>query len=161
AVLAFSRDQMANNKSWDWVTGLNILEAEARAIPRPVPPAQKRGIFGGKQQPEMLKNQFDEKEIDSPAALLRSSSCLDAAQNDNTTTWREYVNTPDPNASLRFLSEHPKLVEDEKLLNWLDDQITQNVAAGAMDAVKNLATKSAVVIVVRQFGLQQARQQSG
>jgi hypothetical protein len=161
AVLIFSREQMARNKSWDWVAGLNILEAEVRAIPRPAGPPQKRGLFGGKQQePEPSPFALDENEIRSLAELLRSAVGAEAAQADETPTWRAFVGTPNVDASYRFLAEHPKLIEDEKLLVWLEDQLAQSVASGAMDAVKNLANKSALVIAARQFGLEQMRQQS-
>jgi len=56
--------------------------------------------------------------------------------------------------------ERPKLAEDERLVTWLEAQIGENVAAGDVDAVKNLANKAALVIGVRQFGLDGVRQQS-
>ncbi len=161
AVLIYSREQMGRNKSWDWVVGLNILEAETRAIPRPAPPPQKRGLFGGKQQePARSPFELDENEIRSLTELLRSTAGAESGKADATPTWSAFVNTPNLETSYRFLVEHPKLIEDDKLLGWLEDQLGQNVAAGKMDAVKNLANKSALVIAARQFGLQQMRQQS-
>ncbi len=160
AVLIYSREQMIRNKSWDWVVALNILEAEVRAIPRPVPQPQKKGLFGGKQQPVESPYELDENEIRSLVELLTSAAGADKAQHDETPTWQAFVNTPNTDTSYRFLVEHPKLIEDDKLLTWLEDQLAQNVGAGAMDAVKNLANKSALVIAARQFGLQQMRQQS-
>jgi hypothetical protein len=162
AVLAFSREQMTRNKSWDWVVALNILEAETRAIPRPAPPAQKRGLFGGKQQePARSPFELDEDEIRSLTDLLRSTAGAEAGKADETPTWQAFVNTPNLETSYRFLVEHPKLIEDDKVLAWLEDQLGHNMASGKMDAVKNLANKSALVIAARQFGLQQMRQQSG
>jgi hypothetical protein len=161
AVLAYGKEQMARNKSWDWVVALNILEAETRAIPRPVPQPQKRGLFGGKQQSAgPLPYELDENEIRALTDLLRSTAGAAAGKADDTPTWQAFVNTPNLETSYRFLVEHPKLIEDEKLLSWLEDQLGQNVAAGNMDTVKNLANKSALVIAARQFGLQQMRQQS-
>lgn len=161
AVLAFSREQMVNNKSWDWVAGLNILEAEARAIPRPAPPPPaKRGLFGGKQQPEPPRYLLDENEIESLVNLLRSMAGTQAAQSDPTPTYQAFVDTPGLDAALRYLWERPKLVEDEQLLNWLDDQISQHVASGALDALNNLAQKAALVITARQYGVQQVPKQT-
>lgn len=160
AVLTFSREQMANNKSWDWVAGLNILEADARAIPRPAPPPPaKRGLFGGKQ-PEPPKYLLDEAEINSLANLLRSMAGTSAAQADPTPTYQAFVDTSSLDAALRFLSERPRLVEDEHLLNWLDDQISHRVAEGALNTINNLAQKAALVITARQYGIQQVPQQT-
>ncbi len=161
AVLIYDREQMARNRSWDWVVALNILEAEARAIPRPAPQQQKRGLFGGKQQqPVVSPYELDENEIRALTDLLRSTAGAAAGKADDTPTWQAFVNTPNLETSYRFLVEHPKLIEDEKVLSWLEDQLGQNVAAGKMEIVKNLANKSALVIAARQFGLQQMRQQS-
>ncbi len=159
-VLAFSREQMLANKSWDWVVGLNILESEARAVPRPAPPQQKRGLFGGKQQPVTPSYELDEAEIVSIAEQLRQASGIGQAASRDTSAWQAFVDTPSLDTTYRYLAEHPNFVEDEDLLTWLDDQISQNVAAGKIDAVKNLANKSAMILAARQFGLQQLRQQA-
>jgi hypothetical protein len=158
AVLAFSREQMERNKSWDWVIGLNFLEAEARAIPRPAP-LQKRGLFGGKQQP-VPSNELDEAEISSLVAMLRDAAGTGKSKAAGAQTWQTFAQAPNLDAAYRLLAEDPGLVQDEDMLNWLDDQIGQNVAAGAMDAVRNLANKSALLIAARQFGLEQLPRQS-
>ncbi len=159
AVIAFSREQMVRNKSWDWVVGLDMLAAEARAIPRPAPPASKRGLFGGKQQPAPDPYALDDNEIKTLYTLLRQTAGIRATMIDDVPIWEAFVNTASLDQSFRFLSDQPKLLENEKLLNWLEDNIGKNVAAGKMDAVKNLANKAALVVAARQMGLQQVRQQ--
>src|SRR5205823_14770493 len=107
----------ANNRSWDWVAGLDLLEAEARAIPRPQPEPPKRGLFGGKQPPPPPPGYvLDENEIASLTALLRSAGGTAAGKADDSPPSRPFVETPSLDASYRFLMEHPTLTEDEKLI---------------------------------------------
>jgi hypothetical protein len=162
AVLNFSREQMMENKSWDWVAGLNLLEAEARAIPRPVAQSpSRRTLLGGNQPPPPPTFALDEQEIIALTNLLRSTAGANAAQPDDTPIWQAYVNTPNIAAAYQYLTERPKLAEDERLLNWLEDGMTDQVRAGAMAEVEKLANKASLIIAIRQFGLQQVRQQSG
>jgi len=63
AVLNFSREQVIRNKSWDWAVALDMLEAEARTVPRPVPVQKKAGLFGG-GKPQPVCNQPDRRTAD-------------------------------------------------------------------------------------------------
>jgi len=161
AVIAFSREQMVRNKSWDWAIGLDMLEAEARAMPRPAPPIAKRTLLGTKSKPATDPYALDDNEIKALYQLLRQTAGIRATMIDDVPIWEAFVNTPSLDQSFRFLSEQPRLLENEKLLNWLENAIGKNVAAGNMDVVKNLANKAALVVGARQMGLQQIRQQPG
>ncbi|MEP7289581.1 MAG: hypothetical protein ABI947_27850 [Chloroflexota bacterium] len=160
AILNFSRQQMTHNKSFDWVVALDMLEAEIRALPRPVA-MKKTGLFGGKQAPLPVTPPFDEAQILALTQKFRHAAGVLATQTDNTLIWQSFVQTPSLDMSLKFLAERPKLTEDDRLLPWLEDQISDNVAMLAMDEVRNLANKAAVVLAVRQFGLDGVRQNPG
>ncbi len=158
AVLAFARERATRSRSMDWVAGLDILEEEARAVPRPPAPAQKRTLFGGKTGKLPPTNDIDDFEIEVLINELRKAAGVKSRTDDETATWQTYVDTPDLAASYRFLSERPDLLKDDRLLNYLEGQISKNVAAGAFSAVKNLANKAALFIGARQSGLQEIRQ---
>ncbi len=155
AVLNFSREQMAHNRSWDWVEGLTLLDTEVRAIPRPV--AKKTGLFGKSQAPEAPTGP-DEARIAALTEHLREASGIAKAKSDDIPTWTAFVQTPSLDTSFRFIDEHPALATDERILVWLEEQISGSVAAGNMDAVRNLANKAALIIAVRQSGLDGVRQ---
>lgn len=160
AVLNFSREQMARNKSWDWVIGLDMLEAEARALPRPVAAMKRATLLGGKP-PTGPMNPIDDAAIAVLTEQLRQVAGIEAAHKDDIPTWQAYVQTPSLDVMLRFLAERPKLAEDDRLMMWLEDQISQNTANGTMDAVRNLANKAALIIAVRQLGLDGVRKNPG
>ena len=160
AVLNFSREQMARNKSWDWVIGLDMLEVEARALPRPVASMKRVTLLGGKP-PTGPINPIDNAAIAALTEQLRQAAGVEAAHKDDIPTWQAYVQTPSLDVMLRFLAEHPRLAEDDRLMAWLEDQISQNTAAGTMDAVRNLANKAALLIAVRQLGLDGVRKNPG
>lgn len=154
AVLIFCHQQLIRERAWDWAAGLEILEAEAHAVPRPLPP-QKRSIFSGKQTVDEL----DDTEIGAWVERLRKEKGIHDSQIDDVPIWKAFVETSGADGAIRFLEERPTLLSDERLLSWLDNEIGQNVAAGAMDMVRKLAHRSAIIIGGRQIGLTRLRQQ--
>jgi hypothetical protein len=159
AVLNFSREQMTRNKSLDWVIGLDMLEADARALPRPAPAAKRATLLGTRTM--TIPVGLDDAAIATLTEELRQAAGVQAAHKDDIPTWQAYMQTPSLDVMLRFLTERPKLAEDDRFMAWLEDQISENTAAGAMDAVRNAANKAALIIAVRQFGLDGVRQNSG
>lgn len=150
AVLTFCKKEMSRSRSLDWVAGLEMLDADARAIPRPVPSSQKRGLFSGGKAPASSPYELDDFEIEVLAEDLRKAAGIRASMTDPTVMWKAYLDAPTPNASVQFLNDHANLLESDGLMTWLEEQIGDNVAGGKMDAVQNLATKAAIVIVARQ-----------
>jgi hypothetical protein len=135
-----------------------MLEAEARAVPRPIPPAPKKaGLFGtGKPLPPPAPMELNEAQIKALTEQYLQASGADKNQVD--TAFTGYAATTNLDTSFRFLSERPKLVEEDKLISWLDDQISENVASGNIDAVRNYANKAAIVLGIRQLGFNGLRQ---
>src|SRR5260221_9104968 len=74
AMIIFDRELMVGNKSWDWVRALDMLEADARSVPRPTI-MQKTGLFGGKRPPAP-DNKLDEALIASIAEELRQAGAV-------------------------------------------------------------------------------------
>jgi hypothetical protein len=158
-VLRFYREQMAREKAWDWVSGLIILEQEARAIPRPEP-QQKRGLFGGGKTQAPTWWELDEGQIAAIAQQLLREAGIRSTQ-DETAVWRGYLEAEGFEASFQFLAERPALLKSDRLVGWLDEQISQGVTDGDMKLVRVLANKAAIVVAVRQMGLERARQTPG
>ncbi|HLY29032.1 MAG TPA: serine/threonine-protein kinase [Aggregatilineales bacterium] len=154
-VLAFTREQAVNSKSWDWAKGLEMLEAEARAVPRPMI-VPKTALFARSKEPPKPKL-LDEAQITTVVEQLRQAA---GQAGDDLPTWEAFLQTNSLDASYRFLVERPKLATTDGFVGWLDNRIAQNVAEGNDEAVKNAARKAALVMGVRQFGLDGARQNS-
>jgi hypothetical protein len=152
-VIRFLKDRLSRERAWDWAVGLEILEEEARAVPRPAPPLRK-GMFGGKSPSSV--EPLDEVQIEAYAKLLLKESGVRIAQ-DDTPRWRAYVATESLDAALRYLAEQRDLLRDDALLAWLDDQIAAAVAQNDAAAVRNLANKSAILIAAREHGADGAR----
>jgi serine/threonine protein kinase len=150
-VLVFSREQMTRNRSWDWVTGLELLEADARAVPRPAPP-KKGGLFGG-GKPAPNPYALDDAEIARIVATLMDAAGLNAVAANRAPVYKGYVDATGSEGAIRFLTDHPELLENDTLVEWLDGQINACVADNNPAPVKNLATKAAVVVAARQYGL--------
>ena len=136
---------------------LELLQADARAVPRPVGP-KKGGLFGGKPAPNPYL--LDEAEIARTAASLVQAAGLNTIAPDKAATYKAYVESMGLEGAIRFLSDHPDLFANDDLITWLDGQISENIAANAMAPIKNLATKAAVVIGARQFGVADLRGKS-
>jgi hypothetical protein len=157
-VIHFLRRQLTRQRAWDWVAGLDILEADARAIPRPMAPA-RRGLFGGRGAGSMPEVEpLDETEIEAIAARLLREAGVRSTQ-EETAIWRGYLAAETPEAAYRYLVERPALVQDDQLITWLDDQIAWHVAAGDQAAVRAVASRAALVIAARQLGLNEVRGQ--
>ncbi len=156
AVLAFTREETIRLKSWDWAKGLEMLEAEARAVPRPVVMPKTTSLFNRTKEPPQPKL-LDEAKITAIREQLRQAA---RQSGDDLPTWEAFLQTNSLETSYRFLMERPKLATTDRFVSWLEEQIAQNVAAGSEEAVKNVARKAALVMGVRQFGLDGARQQS-
>jgi hypothetical protein len=152
-VLAFDREQLARNKTWDWVTGLDLLEADARAA-REAAALPKKGLFSSGKT-----SNLEESAIKMITAQLRKAAGIESQPINDEHLWQAFVETVNVDASIRFLSEQPELIQSEALVNWLDTRLTMAVAVGKTDEIKNLATKSAIIITARQFGIEQLRQQ--
>lgn len=154
-VLHFLKERLSRERAWDWTVGLEILEEEARAVPRPAPPPQRKGLFGGKPTPPPVEP-LDEVQIEAYAKLLLKEAGVRITQ-DDTPRWRAYVAAENLDAALRYLAEQVDLLRDDALLTWLDDQIATAVERNDVAAVRNLANKSAILIAAREHGIDGAR----
>jgi hypothetical protein len=154
-VLRFLRHQLSRERAWDWVVGLEILEEEARAVPRPATPPPRKGLFGSKATPPPVEP-LDEAQIEAYTKLLLNEAGLRTSQ-DDTPRWRAYIATESLDAALRYLAEQPNLLRDEAMLTWLDDEIGRAVEANDVNAVRNLANKSAILMVAREHGVEGGR----
>src|SRR5579859_383882 len=155
AVLAFIRQETIKAKSWDWEKGLEMLEAEARAVPRPII-VPKTALYARTKEPPQPKL-LDEAMIKAILEQLRQAA---GQSGDDLPSWEAFLQTNSLETSYRFLVEQPKLATTDRFVSWLEEQIAQNVAAGNEEGVKNVARKAALVMGVRQFGLDGARQNS-
>jgi hypothetical protein len=154
-VIGFLKDRLSRERAWDWVAGLQILEEEARAVPRPVPSPQRKGLFGGKAAPPPVEP-LDETQIEAYTQLLLRESGVRITK-DDTPRWRAYLETESLEAAVRYLAEQLDLLRDDALLTWLDDEIGRAVAANDAEAVRNLANKSAILMVAREHGVEGVR----
>lgn len=155
AVLRFQKRSLAKDRAWDWVAGLDILEGQIRAMPRPDAAHQKRAMFGGKPAAPTAPP-LDDSEIDSLTKMLLREAGIRATV-DDTPRWRAYAETQNLDASLRYLAEHPDLLRNDALLAWLDSEIGRAVAAGDNILIRNLASKSAILLTARAHGPDGAR----
>lgn len=165
-VLKYCRAQLGREKAWDWVVGLDILNTQLRELPRAggAQPQQKRGgLFGVTKplspQPTRLGDTLDDEEIDAFAKQLLREAGIRSTQ-DETAIWRAYVGAEGLEASHRFLTERPELLKEERVLNWLEDQIADAVANNDMSGVRLYANKAAMVIAARTLGLDGMRYQA-
>ncbi|MFQ3536768.1 MAG: hypothetical protein SNJ58_12920 [Aggregatilineales bacterium] len=154
-VIGFLKDRLSRERAWDWLAGLEILEEEARALPRPAPLAQRKGLFGTKPTSPLVEP-LDEVQIQAYTKLLLKEAGARITQ-DDTPRWRAYVETESLDAALRYLAEQVDLMRDDALLTWLDDEIGRAVEANNVEAVRNLANKSAILMVAREHGAEAAR----
>jgi hypothetical protein len=155
AVIRFQKRVLSKERAWDWVAGLDILEAQARAIPRPDATQQKRAVLLGKPNAAAV-GPLDDAEIDALTKLLLREAGLRATM-DDTPRWRSYAETPNLDAALRYLAEHPDLVRNDALLSWLDSEISRAVSVGDNSLIRNLASKSAILLTARAHGPDGAR----
>lgn len=151
-VIGFLKHRLSRERAWDWLVGLQILEEEARALPRPAP---RRGMLGIRQT-SSLAEPLDEAQIEAYTQLLLKEAGIRATQ-DDTPRWRAYLAAPSLDAALTYLAEHADLLRDDALLAWLDDELARAVEANEAEAVRNLANKSAILMVAREHGAEGAR----
>jgi hypothetical protein len=161
AVLIFLREQLQREKKWDAVAGLDILEAEAR-VAKGISASQtqmKRSLLTARSGQTSNTADFADAAIMALVSMLRKEAGIRTTMLDPTPLYRGFVETPSLDVSFQYLENRSTLVEDDGLLNWLDAEITRNVAAGTYDTLRNLANKSAIVIGARQHGLGSIKQQ--
>jgi hypothetical protein len=154
-VIRFLKDRLSRERAWDWAVGLEILEEEARAVPRPAPSPPRKGLLSGKATPPSIEP-LDEVQIEAYAKLLLKEAGVRITQ-DDTPRWHAYVAAESLDAALRYLAEQLDLLRDDALLAWLDDQIAVAVERNDAAAVRNLANKSAILITAREHGADGAR----
>ena len=155
AVVGFLKARLSRERAWDWVAGLEILEEEAYAVPRPTPQAPRKGLFGSKAAPSSIEV-LDQAQIELLTKLLLKESGV-RMTHDDTARWRAFTAAESLDAALRFLADQPDLLRDDALLEWLDDEIARAVEANDVAAVRNVANKSAILMVAREHGAEGAR----
>ncbi len=155
AVIGFLKVRLSRERAWDWVTGLEILEEEAHAVPRPAPPPPRKGLFGSKAAPPSIEA-LDQAQIELFTKLLLKEAGV-RMTHDDTARWRAFTAAESLDAALRFLADQPDLLRDDALLGWLDDEIARAVEANDAATVRNVANKSAILMVAREHGADGAR----
>lgn len=159
-VLRFYQHQLRRERAFDYVAGLEILEAEARAMPRPAPPAPKRGFFGGGKPAGPIVEPLDGEQIEAIARNLLGQAGIRSTQ-DETAPWRAFLAAEGPEALYRMLADNPALLQDDAFLNWMDGQIGDAAEREDWGTVGAVANKAALVIAARQVGLDQLRGNAG
>jgi hypothetical protein len=155
AVLIFCRDQLRRDRVWDWVAGLDILEADARAA-KMASSAQKKSLLTlrtGKLSLDKTTQDLAEINIMALVAQLRKEAGLRTSMLDPTPLYKGFVETPSLDQSFQYLENRSTLIADDGLLNWLEAEIARQVAAGNDEPLRKLANKAAMVIGARKFGL--------
>ena len=155
AVLTLCRDQLRKERAWDWVAGLDILEAEARSA-RGMASAQKRSLLQlrtGKLSLDQTTTDLADATVQALVAQLRKEAGMRTSMLDPTPLYKGFVEMPSLDQSFQFLENRSTLIADDGLLNWLEAEIARNVAAGNDEPLRKLANKAAMVIGARKFGL--------
>ncbi|MCC7206754.1 MAG: hypothetical protein IT323_05580 [Anaerolineae bacterium] len=155
-VLRYYQQQFRRERAFDYVAGLEILEAEARAVPRPAPPPVKRGLFGGGKPSGPVVEPLDGEQIEAITRQLLNLAGVRSTQ-DLTAPWRAYMAAQGPEALYSTLASNPRLLQDDAFLNWMDAQIGEAVERDNWNEVSGVANKAALVIAARQVGLDQLR----
>jgi hypothetical protein len=165
-VLRYCRARLAQSRAWDWVAGIDILEAELRAIAQHVATVRaqqkKTGLLRatpiGKQQTARLGNitgplvnPFDEAKIEQTAKMLLREAGVRMTL-DETAIWQAYVAAEGVEAGQKFLAERPSLLKSDPFVEWLEDGLASAVAARDERAIQLYANKSALVVAARQVG---------
>jgi hypothetical protein len=162
AMLALNRDAMAHERAWDLIAGLQLMERDARKLVverTPPPPPQKRGLFGGSKPVEAPKPPIDDQQIAVLIQQFRKEMGIRNTIADDLPLWRGYVQAESPVAAMQYIAQYSQLINDDKFMNWLDDEISRSVMAGQTNAVKTLAHRAAVVLAARQHGIQTVQSQ--
>jgi hypothetical protein len=159
-VLRYYQQQLRRERAFDYAAGLEILEAEARAVPRPAPPPAKRGLFGGGKPTGPIVEPLDGEQIEAIARKLLGQAGVRSTQ-DLTAPWHAFLAADGPEAMYRMLADNLALLEDDAFLNWMDGQIGDAVERDDWGTVGSVANKAALVIAARQVGLDQLRANTG
>lgn len=158
AVLRFYKYQLGRDRSLDWVVGLDLLEVDVRAVPRPEPPPTK-GLNPRQKQQGSTLEALDDSLIEELARNLLKEAGIRASY-DETAIWRAFAGAPSMDVALQFLRDRPTLLKSDPFMTWMEDEISRAVEAGDQNAVRALANKSALLIGARQMGIEEARQHS-
>jgi hypothetical protein len=162
AVLIFCRDQLRRERAWDWVAGLDILEAEARSLRGAGPALQKKSLLTirtGKLTPDQTTQNLGDATVMALVSQLRKEAGIRTTLLDPTPLYKGFADTPSLDQSFQYLENRSTLLADDGLLNWLEAEIAKHVAAGNDEPLRKLANKAAMVIGARKHGLPGLKQQ--
>lgn len=144
-VISYLRERLASLRAFDWLAALDILNDEFRA-------AHQRHTAGRGRGQKSL----DAAEIAQTAARLRQEARF-VAREDLLPDWLAYSALKDSDGCFLFLKERPRLVLDDQLLEWLDDQIYAQAEKGAEDEAVRLTRHAALLVGVKRYGVDRAK----